>query len=42
MISGKQLLTGENRDIVAEGLRRINRAPRPALKYLLASRKDAD
>ena len=34
-------LTGENRDIVAEGLRRINRAPRPALKYLLASRKDA-
>ena len=34
-------LTGENRDIVAEGLRRINRAPRSALKYLLASRKDA-
>ena len=34
-------LTGENRDIVFEGLRRINKNPRAALKYLLASKKDA-
>ena len=33
-------LTGENRDIVFEGLRRINKKPRPALKYLLATKKD--
>ena len=33
-------LTGENRDIVYEGLRLINRRPRLALKYLLASKKD--
>ncbi len=33
-------LIGENRDIVAEGLRRINRSPRPALKYLLATKKE--
>lgn len=33
-------LTGENRDIVFEGLRLINKKPRPALKYLLATKKD--
>ena len=33
-------LTGENRDIVFEGLRRINTAPRAAIRYLLASKKE--
>ena len=33
-------LVGENRDIVFEGLRLINRKPRRALALLLASRKD--
>lgn len=33
-------LVGENRDIVFEGLKLINRRPRPALKYLLATKKD--
>ena len=33
-------LTGENRDIVYEGLRLINRKPRPAVKYLLATKQD--
>lgn len=34
-------LTGENRDIVGEGLKRINRAPRSAFRYLFAGKKDA-
>lgn len=33
-------LVGENRDIVYEGLKRINKKPRLALEYLLASKKD--
>ena len=33
-------LTGENRDIVSEGLRRINRAPRSAFRYLFAGKKE--
>ncbi len=33
-------LTGENRDIVYEGLKLINRRPRAALKNLLSGRKD--
>lgn len=33
-------LVGENRDIVSEGLRLINRRPRSALRHLLASKKD--
>ena len=33
-------LTGENRDIVAEGLRLINTRPREALKCLLATKKE--
>lgn len=33
-------LTGENRDIVAEGLKRINRSPRRAIANLLTSRKE--
>lgn len=33
-------LVGENRDIVYEGLKLINRKPREALRYLLATKKD--
>ncbi len=33
-------LIGENRDIVFEGLKLINRKPRSALRYLLSGRKD--
>lgn len=33
-------LVGENRDIVFEGLKRINTRPRAALKYLLAGKKE--
>lgn len=33
-------LVGENRDIVYEGLKLINSRPRPALKHLLAGKKD--
>ncbi len=33
-------LVGENRDIVYEGLRLINSRPRPALRHLLATKKD--
>ena len=33
-------LTGENRDIVFEGLRRINTRPREAIRHLLCSKKE--